>query len=356
MTEAEMLYQELMTPPTLFPTRRVLCIQPHPDDNEVGAGAIIAKLADLGAEIAYLTITNGDLGSPLHTTEETSEIRSHELQEAGRCLGASAFYSLGLPDNFAETPEQVALEIIRIIRRFRPDVILCPDPWLNYEAHPDHRKTGLAAAQAFLLSGNTHLPKGETNTPFAAEKIAFYFTSHPNTVVDVTGYLEQQFIALQKHKSQFDDTFLETLRLYFIEKGQKLAEGLGFSVGMGLKVLGSAQMHCMTGGSSIACGRHQAADALNRYASFSQAIVLPSGAELSSVEQKHKQEDERRYKFYEIFIRWAAASMVLLGQGRTPAMTIVILMFWIPAQNWSYLTAGVERRWIKFLQICVIGV
>ena len=246
MTEAEVLYQKLMTPPALFPAQRVLCIQPHPDDNEVGAGAVIAKLADSGAEIAYLTITNGDLGSALHTTEETAQIRSRELEEAGRCLGASSFYSLGLSDNFAETPEQVAPEIIRVIRSFRPDAILCPDPWLNYEAHPDHRKTGLAAAQAFLLSGNAHLPRGEANdNRFSAEKIAFYFTARPNTVVDVTNYLDRQFTALQKHESQFDSTYLEALRLYFTRKGQKLAEGRGFSLGMGLKVLGSAQLHCV---------------------------------------------------------------------------------------------------------------
>lgn len=245
MTEAEKQYHQAIKIPDLFPSKRVLCIQPHPDDNEVGAGAVIAKLADSGAEIAYLTVTNGDLGIEECTPEETAAIRGLELKEAGRSLGASHFYSLGLPDNFSEQPEEVALKIIEIIREFQPDCVFAPDPWMCYEAHSDHRKTGLAAAQAFLLSGNSHLPRGKKNLSFNAEKIAFYFTSHPNTVIDVSNHLPRQFEAIKLHKSQFDPAFLEVLQIYFTEQGRKLAADSDFELGMGLKVLSSFHLHCI---------------------------------------------------------------------------------------------------------------
>ena len=51
-----------LSPPDILSCRRVLCIQPHPDDNEIGMGGIIARLAQLGCEIHYLTVTNGEMG------------------------------------------------------------------------------------------------------------------------------------------------------------------------------------------------------------------------------------------------------------------------------------------------------
>ena len=86
----------LLTPPDIMNCTRVLCIQPHPDDNEIGMGGIIAKLAQRGCEIHYLTVTNGDMGSsdPSISPEETAAIRHQETLDAGRCLGASHFHFL----------------------------------------------------------------------------------------------------------------------------------------------------------------------------------------------------------------------------------------------------------------------
>ena len=74
----------LLAPPDILQCRRVLCIQPHPDDNEIGMGGIIAKLADLGCEIHYLTVTNGDMGNldPAATPEQTAAQRRKETVAA----------------------------------------------------------------------------------------------------------------------------------------------------------------------------------------------------------------------------------------------------------------------------------
>ena len=86
----------LLSPPDILKCTRVLCIQPHPDDNEIGMGGIIAKLAKNGCEIHYLTVTNGDMGNkdPNATPAETAAIRRKETEAAGRHLGAVQFHYL----------------------------------------------------------------------------------------------------------------------------------------------------------------------------------------------------------------------------------------------------------------------
>lgn len=91
--------KELLSPPDIMRFKRILCIQPHPDDNEIGMGGIIAVLSKAGCEIHYLTVTNGDQGNknPLATPEETAAIRHAETIAAGKHLGATQFHFLQHP-------------------------------------------------------------------------------------------------------------------------------------------------------------------------------------------------------------------------------------------------------------------
>lgn len=236
--------KQMLTPPDLMASKRVLCVQPHPDDNEVGAGGTIAKLSEQGTEVYYLTVTNGDLGIPNVTPEEAKTIRAKELEDAGRYLGVKGFYSLGLPDNMPQSIEEIVPAVVEIIREVKPDTILCPDPWLPYEAHADHRKTGYAVAQAFLMSGNSNYPRGQQNKPWEPQVIAFYFTANPNTVVDITATIEKKFEAMAKHKSQFNEKLMQLYRYYFTMKGRELAQGKGFAVGEAFKVMNRLFLHC----------------------------------------------------------------------------------------------------------------
>lgn len=240
----ENVIRQMLTPPDLMASKRVLCVQPHPDDNEVGAGGTIARLSQQGTEVYYLTVTNGDLGIPGVGPEETKLIRAREVEDAGRHLGVKGFYSLGLPDNMPQGVEEIVPAIVEVIRDVKPDAILCPDPWLPYEAHADHRKTGYAVAQAFLMSGNPGYPRGQQNEPWEPEIIAFYFTANPNTVVDITDTIEKKFEAMAKHKSQFSDDLMQLYRYYFTMKGKELAEGKGFALGEAFKVMRRLFLHC----------------------------------------------------------------------------------------------------------------
>ena len=87
-------------PPEIRNAKKALCIQPHPDDIEIGMGGTAAALAAKGCELTYLTITNGDLGDSTGKLDfsEIAALRRKETEAAGRVVGASDFLFYGLPD------------------------------------------------------------------------------------------------------------------------------------------------------------------------------------------------------------------------------------------------------------------
>ena len=236
----------MLAPPDIMAAKRALCIQPHPDDNEIGMGGTVAALSAAGCQVHYLTVTTGDLGNLNRsaTREETASIRRIEAEAAGRHLGAQSFTFLGHGDSTLENVVDLSLEIALVIRKVKPEVIFCPDPYLNYEGHYDHVVTGRAAANAFHLSGVSHFPVGDGLSPWAASAIGFYFTARPNTVIDISGYFERKFEAIAMHFSQMDLRTLAMYRTYFQMKGAELAQGRGFALGEGLKMLSPLHMHC----------------------------------------------------------------------------------------------------------------
>ena len=236
----------LLAPPQIMDARRVLCIQPHPDDNEIGMGGTIAVLAARGCEVHYLTVTDGDLGNRdiTATREQTAEQRRKETETAGRHLGATFFHYLHHGDSTLKDVKELSIEIAQVIRKVQPEVIFCPDPYLHYEGHYDHVVTGLAAADAFHLSGVRHFPLEDGCLAFNAGAIGFYFTAQPNTVIDISAYFERKFEAIALHQSQMDGKTLAMYRVYFQMKGVELAKDRGFALGEGLKVLSPLHMHC----------------------------------------------------------------------------------------------------------------
>ena len=187
-------------PPEIRNAKKALCIQPHPDDIEIGMGGTAAALAARGCQLTYLTITNGDLGDSTGKLDfsEIAALRRKETEAAGRVVGASDFLFYGLPDGSLSDIPSLAGRIAETVRVLQPDVIFCPDPWAQYEAHNDHIVTGRAAAQAFLSSSLSRYPRDTQTAPWQAGAIAFYFTQKPNTVIDVTKTFETKCMA-QRH-------------------------------------------------------------------------------------------------------------------------------------------------------------
>lgn len=237
--------------PSVEECKKVLCIQPHPDDNEIGMGGIIAKLAENGCEIHYLTVTDGrlgDMGTPF-TPDQLAAERKREAEAAGRLLGAEKFFWLDHKDGSLNDVPALAAEIAEIIRLENYDTVFCPDPWLSYEAHHDHVITGKASAQAAISCSLKSYPEGTETTPAQLRAVGFYFTGAPNTVVDITAYYERKFEAIALHKTQMNDELLALYRAYFEFRGKNMTQD--GTIGEGLKMLQPLHLHCFPEASHV---------------------------------------------------------------------------------------------------------
>jgi N,N'-diacetylchitobiose non-reducing end deacetylase len=235
--------------PDLESARRVLCVQPHYDDNDIGAGGTIAALAARGAQIAYVTATDDLIGvrdASLSDAEARVRLRS-EQERAGAEIGVAEQHWLDFPDAGDYDYYALRRAIVREIRRFRPDFVLTCDPWLPYEAHGDHIRVGRAAAEAVLLH---RLPRFRTDPEIDAAYeghglagVAFYFSARPNVVFDISTSRERKHRALDAYTSQFVGPELMLLHAVLGHKEQQWGAGKGFAYGEALKVVSPIHLH-----------------------------------------------------------------------------------------------------------------
>lgn len=244
--------KDILPVPQMREAKRILCVQPHPDDMDISAGATLSLLADLGIEINYLTVTDDSAGfhdAGADNLVRRQDQRKEEQMAAGNVIGVKGYYWLNYPDAGNWSQYDARNLIIKHIRMLRPDFIFTVDPWLIYEAHMDHIKTGRAASEALLLYNFPFIitePEIDKNfDPYDINGIVFTFTAKPNTVMDVTGYRERKFNAIAEHKSQFTEESFGMLKMYDEMKCRMMAEGKGFEFGEGFKVLNPQFMlHC----------------------------------------------------------------------------------------------------------------
>lgn len=250
------LLRELLKPPALMLARRVLVIQPHPDDAEVAAGGSIAHLVDAGAEVAYVTVTDGSWGTVDPEVEPAALVETRRLEQAraAAILGIVEIAWLDYPDGRAPagTGPELREHLVRLIRSYQPDCVMAPDPWLSYEAHPDHYNTGLAAAGAVLFAGLAPAHRTPDLSTHSPEMIAFYTTSRPNTYVDIGLTWERKEAALSAHASQFSSPMGELHKALVKVQAKELAAraraggqlGSSCVLAEAFKVLSALHLHC----------------------------------------------------------------------------------------------------------------
>lgn len=238
--------RQVLPVPKLDACRSILCVQPHPDDNEVGAGATIARLAAQGTQVAYVTVTDGSIGTmdPEMTPELLAATRRREAEAAGRLLGASRFYWLDFPDGKGLGLAAVRNRLVDVIRSVRPQAVMAPDPWLTYEGHSDHRTTGLAAVEACLLSGfpNFERDRLAPQAAFQPDMVALYNTARPNTWIDAEATWNRKMEAIRLHQSQFTADW-DTMAFFLQGQALALAEGQNCSMVEAFKVLPPILLH-----------------------------------------------------------------------------------------------------------------
>lgn len=248
---------QMMPVPELLKMRRILCVQPHPDDMEVAAGGTIARLVRSGAVVIYVTVTDGGLGSsdPRDKRQAVRERRRREQEAAARILGVAELRWLDFPDGGQYAEDEVRARILAEIRRFQPEAVITVDPWLPYEGHPDHRKTGLAAVGAALLAGFPRALEGEEASltgsassgeeapPPGVQAVVLAATAAPNALVDVTATWEQKMEAIRAHSSQFPDATWPFYEGYFRAKAAQYGKGIGAERAEAFKVLAPTHLH-----------------------------------------------------------------------------------------------------------------
>lgn len=189
---------------------RAMVIFAHPDDAEIGAGATAAKWAKAGCIVTYVQCTTGSSGSNDRSmsSEAIVPIRAAEQKAAADHIGVKNIEVLDHADGFLD-PDRIFLEeLVRVIRKHRPDVVFAHDPE-RYSGfnHRDHRAVGITTKDAIYPYARDHLhfPKQITDEglePWKVKHLCMWGTDQPNVIVDISDSLETKVEALFKHESQ----------------------------------------------------------------------------------------------------------------------------------------------------------
>lgn len=181
----------------------ILVFGAHPDDVELSCGATIAKEISLSKKVGIVDLTRGELG-----TRGTAEIRDEEAAEAAKILGVSIRENLRFRDGFFTNDEAHQMEIIKMVRKYHPEIVICN---AVDDRHIDHGKGSKLVSDACFLSG---LRRIETELDGAAQqawrpKLVYHYIQWknltPDFVVDVTGFMDIKVASLMAYKSQFYD-------------------------------------------------------------------------------------------------------------------------------------------------------
>jgi LmbE family N-acetylglucosaminyl deacetylase len=193
--------------------RRILCISAHPDDNEFTIAGSVARWTREGRDVAFCLVTTGGAGVNEHTpsSEGLIPIREKEQRAAARILGVKELVLLGYPDGTLEPTLGLRRDLTRVIRRFRPDIVVTGDPTVRYYGneymnHPDHRAVASAALDAVFPSSETSAIFPELLAEgLPAHKVKQVFLSgslDPDVFVDIARTLAVKCRALKAHRSQ----------------------------------------------------------------------------------------------------------------------------------------------------------
>ena len=185
----------------------------HPDDIEFGTAGTAARWVQGGAEVAYVLLTSGDVGiaDTALTRQEVTEIREKEQLAAAQTVGVQQGIVLREPDGTLGNSLELRRKLVREIRRFRPEVVVCGDPtvWFvnsTYVNHPDHRAAAAAAIESVVpAAGQPHVFEELAQEGLTAHKVRKLYVEgwgSGDTWVDITSTIDLKVAALRCHPSQ----------------------------------------------------------------------------------------------------------------------------------------------------------
>jgi LmbE family N-acetylglucosaminyl deacetylase len=189
---------------------RALVVAPHPDDAEFGCAGTVARWVRQGAEVYLVLCTDGRAGTTDVETppERLAAIREKEQEAAAQLVGVREVVYLRHPDGALAESRPLLGQLVRAIRRFRPDVVLTSDPYrLNGHQHQDHRAAGRASMDACFPYARDpwHFPEHlqqEGLGPHKAVAVLFWGADDPQVFGDITDTIDLKVLSLQAHRSQ----------------------------------------------------------------------------------------------------------------------------------------------------------
>lgn len=196
----------------------ILVLAAHPDDAELGCGGTVAKHVSLGHRVGIIDFTQGELG-----TRGTVETRTKEAAEAARIQGVSVRENLGFRDGFFLNDEEHQLEVIRMVRKYRPEIVLAN---AEYDRHTDHGKGANLAYDSCFLSGlakiETFDDESQPQAPWRPKVVYHYIQSlfrQPDFIVDITEHWPVKLEAIKAFKTQFFDPESKEPETYISKPG-----------------------------------------------------------------------------------------------------------------------------------------
>lgn len=246
-----MTIDTLLPTPNIFSARRILCAQPHYDDNDIAAAGILKQLQQRGAEIFYLTVTDDLMGvvDESLSPEAAAAALKQDQFAAGEIIGVKAHYWLGYPDAGQYDYFALRRDLLKYIRLLQPDFVFTADPWLTYEGHRDHIQTGQATTEAVMFAGLTKIASSDSRVDSAYQGhdilgMVYYYTREPNVIANVSATWQTKLAAVRCYGTQFEPDDMEALLMALDLKSRQVAAGKDFNHGEPLKVLHPRALHC----------------------------------------------------------------------------------------------------------------
>ncbi|MFV8226545.1 bacillithiol biosynthesis deacetylase BshB1 [Christiangramia aquimixticola] len=181
----------------------ILAVGAHPDDVELSCSGTIAKEIANGKKVGILDLTRGELG-----TRGSAEIRDAEAAAAADILGVEFRENLEFSDAFFQNNTAHQMEIMKVIRKYKPEIVLCN---AIEDRHIDHGKAAKLVSDSCFLSGLRKIETildGESQDPWRPKHVFHYIqwkNIKPDFVVDITGFLDKKLESVLAYRSQFFD-------------------------------------------------------------------------------------------------------------------------------------------------------
>lgn len=215
----------------------IMVVTPHPDDAEFGVAGTVARWTREGKQVVYAVCTNGNKGtSDINLKpEQLAEIRKKEQMDAAKVLGVRDVIFLGHPDQGLEDTPEFRKQIVRLIRQYRPDVIVTADPYRRYIWHRDHRIAGQVVLDAVFPYARDHLAYPdlleEGLQPHRVKEMLFWAAEDINHISDITDTFDLKLAALRCHKSQVQGLDVPNPENWLRQRCKDIAREADFELG-----------------------------------------------------------------------------------------------------------------------------